>query len=600
MKTFWKTFWAAFLGCILALIVNVFLVFFLLIGLASAFSSSDSEVVQVSPNTILTIDLTGSLGERTQEGMNMDMGALTGLISMPKGGLGIYDATRALKKAANDNNIKMVLIKGGMISTTSIPLLEELREALEEFHDSGKPVISYSMNYSQADYYVASMADKVYMHKDGLIQFTGIGADMLFFKDLGDMLGVEAQLIRHGKFKAAAEQFIKNDISPENRQQNMEMLSSMWNTMAFAICKSREIDPKVFNDAVDNLKLVDPASLVEAHLIDKAVTSEEITEELCQLAGVENENQLKYISLAKYAKTTPLSYKGKKKIAVIYANGEISTEGEGLTSSKYVPIIKKVRKDKTIDAVVLRVDSPGGDAQAAELIREQLELLAKEKPIVVSFGEYAASGGYWISAGGNHIFSDETTLTGSIGVFSLAFNYGKGLKKHLKINPVSLGTHKHSTMGTGVKPLDEAEIAYMQKFVEQVYTQFVGIVADGRNMSVAQVDSIGQGRIWTGEQGVKVGIVDETGTLNDAIEYAALLAYSKDYEGEEIVNAMNTEGYKVVEYPKVKSQYESLMEMLSGNSSDSEAILKKILTEFKDAKGVKTYARMPYTFVFNY
>ena len=526
----------------------------------------------------------------------MDMGALTGLISMPKGGLGIYDATRALKKAANDNNIKMVLIKGGMISTTSIPLLEELREALEEFHDSGKPVISYSMNYSQADYYVASMADKVYMHKDGLIQFTGIGADMLFFKDLGDMLGVEAQLIRHGKFKAAAEQFIKNDISPENRQQNMEMLSSM----AFAICKSRVIDPKVFNDAVDNLKLVDPASLVEAHLIDKAVTSEEITEELCQLAGVENENQLKYISLAKYAKTTPLSYKGKKKIAVIYANGEISTEGEGLTSSKYVPIIKKVRKDKTIDAVVLRVDSPGGDAQAAELIREQLELLAKEKPIVVSFGEYAASGGYWISAGGNHIFSDETTLTGSIGVFSLAFNYGKGLKKHLKINPVSLGTHKHSTMGTGVKPLDEAEIAYMQKFVEQVYTQFVGIVADGRNMSVAQVDSIGQGRIWTGEQGVKVGIVDETGTLNDAIEYAALLAYSKDYEGEEIVNAMNTEGYKVVEYPKVKSQYESLMEMLSGNSSDSEAILKKILTEFKDAKGVKTYARMPYTFVFNY
>ena len=155
-------------------------------------------------------------------------------------------------------------------------------------------------------------------------------------------------------------------------------------------------------------------------------------------------------------------------------------------------------------------------------------------------------------------------------------------------------------MGTGVKPLDEAEIAYMQKFVEQVYTQFVGIVADGRNMSVAQVDSSGQGRIWTGEQGVKVGIVDETGTLNDAIEYAALLAYSKDYEGEEIVNAMNTEGYKVVEYPKVKSQYESLMEMLSGNSSDSEAILKKILTEFKDAKGVKTYARMPYTFVFNY
>ncbi len=302
------------------------------------------------------------------------------------------------------------------------------------------------------------------------------------------------------------------------------------------------------------------------------------------------------ITISNYAKSLGNKLKGDKKIAVLYAEGEIAMNGSGIAATKFVREVEKIRKDDKIDAVVFRVNSPGGDAQAAELMREALQKLAAEKPIVCSFGEYAASGGYWISAQAKHIFSDKTTLTGSIGVFSLAFNYAKGLKEHLKINAVQLGTHKHATAGDLSRPMDEEEQAYTQTFIEQIYTKFMNIVSDGRNMTVAQVDSIAQGRVWTGTQGVQVGIVDEIGGIEDAIKYTA--------------NLVNASDYQVVEYPRVKTQMEMMMESFSG--SGEETLLKKIfgkknvsqaeqiLKDIEENNGVKTYVRMPYNYEFSY
>ena len=601
---FWKAFFAALLGCLVALILNLFLFFLLIAGIAAASGGGGGNVPSVKENSILKIDLSQTIGERTQEGMGGDMSGIP-FISMPQASLGIYDAVKALEKAADDKNISMLLITDKGTGTSSVTALEELRNAIEKFHASGKPIIAYGMNYSTGGYFVASAADKVYMHQDGMISMTGLGGSMMFFKDALDKLGVNFQLIRHGKFKAAAEQYIKSDISPENRQQNMEMMNSIWKTLSSRICQSRGIDAKELDNAIDSLKIGDGESAMAYSLVDSALTTERYVQKICGLIGVEKEEDLNVISLASYAKTVPASLKGKATVAVLYAEGEIAQSGSGIASSKIVNQIKKIAKDNSIDAVVLRVNSPGGDAQAAELIREELQALAKAKPLVCSFGEYAASGGYWISAQAQKIFSDESTLTGSIGVFSLAVNYGKGLKEHLKINPVELGTHRHSAMGSGVRPLDDEEVAYNQKLVEHIYDKFMGIVSDGRKMSIAQVDSIAQGRVWTGTQGVEVGIVDKIGGIEDAIKYAACIALGKDPDNN--YRDVEKSEYKVVEYPKVKTQMELLLEGFGASEQDAliqkffgKSNLNELAEDFQNSKGVKTYARMPYTLQLTY
>lgn len=601
---FWKAFLAALLGCLVALILNLFLFFLLIAGIAAASGSGSGNAPSVKENSILKIDLSQTIGERTQEGMGGDMSGIP-FISMPQASLGIYDAVKALEKAADDKNISMLLITDKGTGTSSVTALEELRNAIEKFHASGKPIIAYGMNYSTGGYFVASAADKVYMHQDGMLQLVGMGGSMMFFKDALDKLGVNFQLIRHGKFKAAAEQYIKSDISPENRQQNMEMLNSIWKTLSSRICQSRGIDAKELDNAIDSLKIGDGESAMAYSLVDSALTTERYVQKICGLMGVEKEDDLNVISLPSYAKTLTSSFKGDVKVAVLYAEGEIAQSGSGIASSKIVNQIKKITKDDSIDAVVLRVNSPGGDAQAAELIREELQALAKAKPLVCSFGEYAASGGYWISAQAQKIFSDESTLTGSIGVFSLAINYGKGLKEHLKINAVELGTHRHSAMGSGVRPLDDEEVAYNQKLVEHIYDKFMGIVSDGRKMSIAQVDSIAQGRVWTGTQGVEVGIVDKIGGIEDAIKYAACIALGKDPDNN--YRDVDNSEFKVVEYPKVKTQMELLLEGFGSSEQHAliqkffgKANLKELAEDFQNSKGVKTYARMPYTIQLTY
>ena len=319
-----------------------------------------------------------------------------------------------------------------------------------------------------------------------------------------------------------------------------------------------------------------------------------MTEKLCSLFGVEKDDDLKMISLAAYAKATEnQNLKATDKIAVIFADGEIAMSGkEGITASEFCPMISKIKGDSSIKAVVLRVNSPGGDAQAAEMINSELQMLRAHKPVVVSFGDYAASGGYWISAQSDQIFTNRTTLTGSIGVFSLMMNYGKGLKKHLDINVAQLGTNRHSNMLSGINPLNKEEQAYMQDFVEDVYTDFISIVSQGRNLTPGYVDEVAQGRVWSGKDAVELNLADKVGGISEAIQYAA--AYS------------GCDNYKIVEYPAVKTSVEKLMDMLNETNAASSALgeplksLGKIYGELTGEKGMKSYARIPYIYEFNY
>ncbi|MCI1720497.1 MAG: signal peptide peptidase SppA [Bacteroidales bacterium] len=595
MNNFWKTFLAALCGTLAALFVCM-LMFFAFVG--SIASLAEKTEPSVPSSAILKIDLSKPVGERTQNDpfKGFNPAAFQFNISN-EGTLGVYDAVRAIKTAADDPAIKLILITNLDTPNYGVANMEEVRKALADFHDSGKPIIAYGINCSQGGYYLASVADKIYINKAGTAQIVGLGTSMMFFKDLLDKLGVQVELIRHGKYKSAAEQYVKSDISPENKEQSLAMLNSIWGTWVKAICKSRNISPVTFNDEVNNLKIWDAESMVANKLADGSVTNTEMTQKLCDLFGVKEDKNLKYVSLADYAaaKVKP-DTKSRNKIAVLYAEGEITMSGaDGITAKDLCPVIKKLRKDSSVKAVVFRVNSPGGEAQAAEVIREELQLLKKVKPVICSYGEYAASGGYWISAQANKIFTDATTLTGSIGVYSLVFNYGKGLKEHLNINTVSFGTNAHSTMSSGISPLKPEEQIYMQQFVEKIYSQFTSIAADGRKLPVAYVDSIGQGRVWTGEQGIQKKLTDYIGGLDDAIAFAA--KYAK------------LSSYRVVEYPSVKTMEEKIMDKISGSESDEasakiltdpEALIKKAYSSLTKYKGVKTYARLPYIYEFNY
>lgn len=586
MNNFWKTFFAALLAVVVGFILHfIFIMLFISALIFGAASSEKGPILK--NNSVLKIDLTSTvIAERSSDYMS-DISVQNLISGTTKPTLGILDATNAICKAATDPKISAIYIYSGSEGYTGISCLEELRAALEEFHNSGKPILAYGMNFTLGSYYLSSIADKIYMNTEGSAMITGLGGYLMFYKDIIDKLGIDFQLIRHGKFKAAAEQFISNNISNENREQNEALFKAMWNVCAEAICKNRDISYDELNNAVDNLELSDATSMLEKKLIDDIFSVDQMYNKLCTITNSDTEKGYNSISLTEYARTlVPKS--STNKIAVLYANGDITMDGTtGIVAPKFIQNIATIRKDKNIKAVVLRVNSPGGDAQAAEVIREELKLLQKEKPVIVSYGEYAASGGYWISAEGNTIISDQTTITGSIGVFSMALSVGNALKKNLHINPVSIKTHSHATVGNGIEPLDDKEIAYIQKSIEHVYNKFIDIVADGRKMTKERVDSIAQGRIWSGLDAKNVGLVDMHGTLRDAIYLAAV---SND-------ETTTIDNYQIVEYPRPKTQLETFMEIISGESSIN--VQTKFIDYINQLKGIKTVARLPYVYQIN-
>ena len=587
MKNFLKTTLAVVIGSLVAMAICTFL-FFGLIGSLAALGESQEPVVPAK--AILKIDFATPVTELGQEDAMQAFQSLSFNSVKP---LGILKAVKAIERAATDPAIKFIYINPNQMNI-GMANLEEVRNALLNFRKSGKAIISYADNFSQGAYYLASVSDKIYLNSDGSGAIVGIGSTMMFFKDLLDKLGIEVQLIRHGKFKAAAEQFVAQGISKENYEQNKEMIDSIWETWITEIGESRDIDPDHLNALVDDLKLFSAESLKENGLVDDVVSRDQMQTMLCNLFGAARDRDLKIISLAKYAEAVVKpNVKARGKIAVIYADGEITmSDPQGLSAKKFYPIIREVSQDSSIKAVVLRVNSPGGDAQAAEILNKELQLLRSRKPLIVSMGDYAASGGYWISANSEKIFADNTTITGSIGVFSMAMNYGTGLKKHLKINTADISSNKHSNMLNGINPLDAKEIAFMQGMVEDIYTKFTALVSEGRDLPVEYVDEVGQGRVWTGADALERRLADERGGILDALNYAAASADLADY--------------RIVEYPVAKTSMEQFMEMLQGAEASVKAVanpeetLKNIYSKLGSDGEFRVYARHPFCYQFSY
>jgi protease-4 len=587
MKGFFKTLLASFIGIFAAMFLGVIL----LVGIVGAAGAGSQTTPIVPESAILKIGGNLTLAEQTSDG-DIDPAALLQGGNLETGSqMGILSAIHAIEKAANDPAIKFIYINPAQVNG-ALTHLEELRAALVKFKESGKAIISYSETYSQGGYYLSSVADKIYVNPFGGNTVFGISSSLTFFKGALDKLGVEIQLIRHGKYKSAGEQFVNTNISEANREQNQAMISSLWNSVSKEICKSRNIDSRKFNDMVNNLSATQAEDMVAAGLADGIMTRDEMITEITGLFGVEKEEDVEMITLDKYAQAViKPNVKAKDKIAIIYANGQIVDNGDGISPDKYSSIISDVRKDSTIKAVLLRVDSPGGSAVAAELIRKELELLRKEKPVVVSYGNYAASGGYWISAECDKIFTNETTLTGSIGVFSMFPNIEKIIKEKARINIVNIKSNDHADMMTMTKPLDKEEKAHMQKDVELIYDTFLSIVANGRDMTTQDVDKIAQGRVWSGTDAITVNLADEIGSVNDALNYT--------------INISGLEDYQLVEYPKVMSKIEKLMgsfgnaESTVNKLANPEIALEDMVKELKQMSKT-VYARMEYDYVFEY
>lgn len=590
MKEFVKTTLAVMCGVFIMGIIGMIIMISFIGSLAAS-----GESKPVLPRTgVLQMDMSRFVIAE-QSGADVDIQAMLNGSNLPK--VGIWNAVQAINAAAADAGVQYIFIKSDGVSA-DLAQLEEVRKALANFRQSGKPVISYVESPSTASYYLASVADKVYMSANAGASpmIVGISSQMFFLKDLLDKLGVNVQLIRHGKYKSAGEMFIRNSPSPENLEQNQVMINSIWNAIAAEVAQSREMTPEAFSAMIDNLELNDASDMLNNSLVDGILDREGLREKLAALAVEEDFSDVKMIPFADYAAVKGVGNQtSKKKIAVIYADGDIvdGYESANVAGDRFASIISKIRKDESVQAVVLRVASPGGSVLGSDKIKVEIDRLRAEKPVIASYGSYAASGGYWISASCDKIFSDNTTLTGSIGCFSMIPDVSKTAKDLLHVGVTLVSSSKHGGMYSLMKPLDEDEAAYMQKSIETIYSQFVTTVSEGRDLSPEFVDSIAQGRVWTGSDAIGIGLVDSIGTLEDAVAYAASMA------GEADLAAWTVEAY-----PKPASLMESIMESLGSGMKQDEVFagtpFKAIGKAFRNwswESSEHTFARMPYEIV---
>lgn len=584
MKEFLKMTLAAILGFLIVSIVMT-LFSFAVIGSIAALGSSQPVMPR---SAVLRIDMSSiALTEQSAESDPMSM-----LQGDSRTQIGILNAVKAVEAAAADPAVQYIYMKPDMLMATGMAEVEEFRQALERFRESGKAIVSYLENPTNAGYYLASVSDRIYMtsYEGGMSMITGLATQQIFLKDILDRLGVNVQLIRHGKYKSAGEMYIRNSISKENREQNQAMVSSIWGTWSSQIAAARDFSPEHFNALIDGLKLNFPQDFLDNGLVDELLTQEELREKLCDLSVVEDFEDVSMISLQDYAtlKSVP-NLKAKEKIAVIYASGNI-IEGNDKTQvagDRFASIIAGVRKDSTVKAVVFRVNSPGGSVLASEKIKNEMDLLKEVKPVIASYGNYAASGGYWISNNSDYIFSNASTLTGSIGVFSMIPEFSGTLKDIVHVNITTISSNDHADMYSGTRPLSASETAYMQASVEKIYERFTSIVAGGRNLEVPYVDSIAQGRVWSGSDALEIGLVDSIGTLKDALVYAAGAAGNPDLAS-----------WQIAEYPKPLTTFEMILESLGGSASVFAGTplenVEKAFSSWKADESGKVYARMPY------
>lgn len=540
MKQFFKFMFASCLGSALMLII-------LFVAMIWVIGSSSKSTVTVKPKSVLYMTLNYEIPERTTDD---DLTAtLMGLQNSNTDQSGLNDIIANIDEAKNDPNISGIFLELSSVGTSTANI-EELRHHIISFRESGKFVITYSETMAQNAYYLATAGDEIYINPDGMLDIHGMASQIMFYKNLLDKLDIEIQIIRgpNNKFKSAVEPYFLDKMSAANREQMTKLLNTMWFKVVSDISESRNISIAKINELADNLSLTFDAKVaLNEGFVDGLAYRDEIIARIKDLAGIEKSKKINVLTNSQYASARPEPKVKSDKIALIYANGQI-IDGNGddstigsITLSK---AIREARENKSVKAIVMRVNSPGGSALASEVIRREVELAKAEKPFIISMGSYAASGGYWISTEGDRIFADPTTLTGSIGVFGTFPNAKKFLNETVGLTFDVVKTNENADFGSITEPLTDYQKKMLQKYVGNTYNDFTSLVARTRGLRQSYVDSIGQGRVWAGTDALELGLVDELGGLDKAIEYAAKQADLTDYS--------------IKDYPKQKD----LMEML--------------------------------------
>jgi len=578
MKSFFKMVFASMLGLFLS-----FILFFLFIVMLVS-AGSDSDKVEIKDNSILHLTLTGPIPDRSSDNPFSSF-SFDGLGETP---MGLNDVLDNLDKAAANPSVKGIFLDLTNLMT-GIATIEEIRNALLDFKKSGKFIYAYSEVFSQPTYYLATAADKIYLHPTGLAELKGLRSEILFFKGTLDKLGVEPLVFRHGRFKSAVEPFIQDKLSDSNREQVRSFLTSIWNHMLKGIASGRKLTEDELRKISSELLVTNAPAAKQYKLIDDLKYRDEVLDMLKTKTGAESVDKLELITLndMKDAEDTREKRKGDK-IAVVYAEGDI-VDGEGqdgqIGSVDCSKAIRKARLDEKVKALVLRVNSPGGSALASETIWREVVLTKKVKPVIVSMGNLAASGGYYIAAPADVIVASPNTITGSIGVFGLFFN-GKGLANQLGVTIDTVKTTPMADIMSSSRGVTPREAEIIQAEIERIYDNFITRVAEGRKMSKADVDSIAQGRVWTGADAKRLKLVDEFGGLERAIELAAQKA--------------KLDNYRILELPFVKDPLEKILDKIGGKSKEAaiEAVLGESYKYYKQVERVRNMrnyqTRIPY------
>lgn len=565
MKDFIKYTMATVVGLVLVSIIMGILTFVSMAGMIASEGMSSP----IEKKSVLRITLKGSITERAGE--ENPLSKLGGETTQQ---IALDQALQALEKAAKNDKIEGIYMEGGILSAYPAEV-QELRQALLEFKKSGKWIIAYADTYSRSAYYLCSVADKVYLNPIGMLDWSGLSSNPMFFTGLMKKLGIKMQVFKVGTYKSAVEPYIAEQMSDANREQVSSYQQSIWNNMLKDVAKSRKTTAEALNSLADSLTILSgPEASVKGGLVDKLCYQDEVKKILKNKAKMDEDESLRFVSISDVALSEELNDKVDDEIAVYYAYGEIKEDITGgfaqestITSKQMTKDLQELREDDDVKAVVLRVNSPGGSAYASEQIWREVQLLSKEKPVIVSMGALAASGGYYISCGANKIFAEPTTLTGSIGIFGMIPDATELLTDKLGLSFDVVKTNAHSDFGAMGRPLNESECRLMQAYINQGYELFTGRVAQGRNISQDSVKAVAEGRVWTGEQAMKIGLVDKLGNLNDAIAAAA--------------KAAKIEKYSVGRYPEPAPWFASLLQEKKADYMDSQ--MRSALGEFYPA-----------------
>ena len=568
MKDFFKFTLATVTGIILSSIVLFFIGIMVIFGIVS---SSDTETV-VKKNSVMMLDLNGILVERTQESLENVLSMLTGDNSNV---YGLDDILASIKKAKENENIKGIYIQASALGSPYASL-QAIRNALTDFKESGKFIVAYSDGYTQGLYYLSSVADKVILNPKGMIEWRGIASAPIFYKDLLQKVGIEMQIFKVGTYKSAVEPFIATEMSPANREQVTEFIGSIWGQVVSGVSDSRNISPDSLNAYADRMLMFYPAEeSVKCGLADTLIYKNNVRDYLKQLANVDKNDRLPILGLddmINVKKNVPKDKSGDI-VAVYYASGEITDQSgsaaseDGIVGNKVIRDLRKLKDDKDVKAVVLRVNSPGGSAFASEQIWHAVKELKAEKPVIVSMGDYAASGGYYISCVADTIVAEPTTLTGSIGIFGMVPNV-KELADKVGITYDVVKTNKFADFGNLMRPFNNDEKALMQMMITEGYDTFLTRCAEGRHMTKEAIGKIAEGRVWTGETAKKLGLVDELGGIDKALDIA--------------VKKANLNGYTVVSYPEKKDFLSTLLDTKPTNYVESQLMKSKLGDYYKD------------------